>query len=102
MVHAINSARPRTPNNSHECDKFNDPYVPWEERWETGKRLRERVPREKHAGWAPPKDRPDPIDLLIKSNSTRMPELVPIRHARLPTSSFACDPKQLEKRDAAA
>src|SRR5271154_4423472 len=32
---------------------------------------------------------PDPIELLIKSNSTRMPELVSIRHARMLTSSFA-------------
>jgi acyl-CoA synthetase (AMP-forming)/AMP-acid ligase II len=89
MVQAINSARPRTPNNSHPRDRFNDPYVPFEERWETGKRLRERVPREKHSGWTPSKDRPDPIELLIKSNSTRVPELVPIRHARMLTSSFA-------------
>ena len=89
MVQLINTARPRTPSNSHPSGRFNDPYVPWEERWETGKRLRERVPREKHAGWTPPKDRPDPIDLLIKSNSTRIPELVPIRHVRMLTSSFA-------------
>jgi len=89
MVQAINSARPGTRRNSRPRDRYNDPYVPWEERWEAGKRLRERVPREKHAGWTPPKDRPDSIELLIKSNSTRMPELVPIRHARMLTSSFA-------------
>ena len=52
--------------------------------------MRERVPREKHAGWNPSKNRPDPIDLLIKSNSTRLSlNLVPIRHARMLTSSFA-------------
>jgi uncharacterized protein (DUF2252 family) len=31
----------------------------------------------------------DPIDLLIKSNLTRLPELVPVRHAHMLTSPFA-------------
>jgi hypothetical protein len=51
--------------------------------------LRERVPREKHAGWAARKGRPDPIDLLIKSNATRLPNLIPIRYGRMLTSAFA-------------
>ena len=70
-------------------DRFEEEYVLWKERWAKGKALRERVPREKHAGWTPPKNRPDPIDLIIKSNENSLPELVSIRHGRMLTSSFA-------------
>ena len=70
-------------------DRFEENFTPWKERWVRGKALRERVPREKHAGWTPPRNRPDPIELLIESNRTRLPNLVPIRHGRMLTSSFA-------------
>jgi hypothetical protein len=33
-----------------------------------GRALRRKVPRSAHAAWAPPADRPDPIDLLEASN----------------------------------
>jgi len=74
---------------SRHQDRFTESYVPWKVRWESGKDLREKVPREKHAGWNAPKNRPDPIDLLIDSNATRVAELVPIRYARMLTSAFA-------------
>ena len=70
-------------------DRFEEKYVLWNERFAQGKALRERVPRETHAGWTPPRNRPDPVDLLIESNQTRLPELVPIRHGRMLTSPFA-------------
>jgi uncharacterized protein (DUF2252 family) len=47
------------------------------------------VPRQKHAGWTPPKNRPDPIALLIESNKNRLSDLVPIRYGRMLTSPFA-------------
>ena len=34
-------------------------------------------------------DRPDPVDLLIAQGSTRIDSLVPIRHGRMSTSTFA-------------
>ena len=60
-----------------------------DERRAQGKALRERVPREAHAGWKPPSDRRDPIDLLVESNEGRLAGLVPIRFGRMLQSPFA-------------
>ena len=54
-----------------------------------GKALRERVPREKHAGWKAPKNRRDPVEILIESNRGRIEDLVPIRFGRMLQSPFA-------------
>lgn len=53
-----------------------------------GKALRETVPRESLAGWAPPSDRPDPVDLINESHEGRVPELVPVRVARMIGSPY--------------
>lgn len=53
-----------------------------------GKALRETVPRTMHAGWKAPKDRRDPIDLLVESNQGRILELIPIRFGRMMQSPF--------------
>jgi hypothetical protein len=53
-----------------------------------GKALREAVPRTLHAGWKAPKDRRDPIDLLVASNEGRMIDLIPIRFGRMRQSPF--------------
>jgi uncharacterized protein (DUF2252 family) len=58
------------------------------ERRMRGKALRDAVPRHAHAGWKAPRDRPDPIELLIASNEGRLPELVPIRFGRMMQSPF--------------
>jgi uncharacterized protein (DUF2252 family) len=60
-----------------------------DERRAQGKALRDAVPREAHAGWKPPKDRRDPVDLLIGSNEGRLAGLVPIRFGRMLQSPFA-------------
>jgi len=60
-----------------------------EQRRATGKALREKVPLERHAEWKESAGRRDPITILIESNKGRVPELVPIRHARMLTSPFA-------------
>ena len=59
------------------------------ERYAAGQALRAKVPRSRHAEWAPAKNRPDPIGMLIAANRTRVPELVPIRYGRMATSPFA-------------
>ncbi len=46
------------------------------------------MPRSTHAEWKPPANRADPIDLLEKSNRTRLTHLVPIRHGRMLDSPF--------------
>ena len=58
-------------------------------RAEWGRAARRRVPRSAHAAWAPPADRTDPIALLEQQATTRIPELVPIRHARMMASPFS-------------
>ncbi|WP_373652505.1 DUF2252 domain-containing protein [Schlesneria sp. DSM 10557] len=54
-----------------------------------GKALRDRVPRESHAGWVPPANRRDPVEILKESNRDRLEELVPIRYGRMLASPFA-------------
>jgi hypothetical protein len=51
------------------------------ERSEAGKVLRLSCPRESHAGFRPAADRPDPIDLLMRSSEGRI-DLRPLRAGR--------------------
>ena len=57
-------------------------------RAEYGREARRRTPRSAHEGWAPASDRPDPVTLIEEQATTRVPELVPIRHARMLVSPF--------------
>ncbi len=63
--------------------------LPAKQRLEAGKRLRVQVPRSSHANWIARKDRPDPIELLKRSDRGRLPALLPIRYARMRQSPFA-------------
>src|SRR3984885_5308841 len=58
------------------------------ERAVKGKRARAEVPRDSHAAFDPPPDRPDPIGLLEEQAESRVPELVPIRWGRMMVSPF--------------
>ena len=49
------------------------------ERAARGAAARAEVPRESHAVFDPPPDRPDPVALLEEQAVSRMPELVPVR-----------------------
>ncbi len=78
-------------DNSPSAPKENSPvhhHTP-KERAEMGKAARSKTPREVHAAWDPPSDRPDPISLLDAQAVTRIPELVPIRYGRMLASPFA-------------
>ncbi|MET0477953.1 MAG: DUF2252 domain-containing protein [Actinomycetota bacterium] len=57
-------------------------------RAESGRALRKGVPRSSHAAWVPAAGR-SPLDLLAESDRRRLPELVPLRHARMLASPFA-------------
>ena len=46
------------------------------------------TPPQSHAGWVPPADRFDPVDLLEQQNLTREQDLVPVRHGRMMVSPF--------------
>jgi uncharacterized protein (DUF2252 family) len=54
-----------------------------------GEDARAAVPRESHAVFDPPADRPDPLTLLEEQARSRVPELVPVRWGRMAASPFA-------------
>src|SRR5229473_2903157 len=58
------------------------------ERAVRGKEARAEVPRDSHAVFDPPPDRPDPIGLLAEQAKSRVPELVPVRWGRMMVSPF--------------
>jgi uncharacterized protein (DUF2252 family) len=58
------------------------------ERVDRGKAARAEVPRDSHALFDPPPDRPDPIGLLAKQAESRVPELIPVRWGRMMVSPF--------------
>ena len=58
------------------------------ERAARGKEARAAVPRESHAAFDPPPDRPDPVAQLEEQAATRVPELVPVRRGRMMVSPF--------------
>ena len=58
------------------------------ERLAAGKALRQRVPRESHGDWRPPRKARDPVEILERSNRGRLPELVPIRYGRMVRTPF--------------
>jgi len=58
------------------------------ERAAAGKAARSGAPRSSHAVWEEPPGR-DPLAILAAQERTRVPELVPIRHARMAASPFA-------------
>jgi len=53
-----------------------------------GKKLRDRCPRESHAVWKAPHNRPDLIRLIEQANAGRIPQLIPILHGRMLQSAF--------------
>ncbi len=63
-------------------------HLTMEERTARGEEARYRTPPASHAGWAPESDRPDPVALLEEQNTTRDPDLVPVRHGRMMASPF--------------
>src|SRR5438270_12441804 len=67
---------------------FGYEVVPWQKRHADGKDLRRAVPRESHAEWIPPKDRPDPLKLIVENNKGRQKDLIPLRMGRMATSPF--------------
>ncbi|MET0146009.1 MAG: DUF2252 domain-containing protein [Ilumatobacteraceae bacterium] len=61
----------------------------YEQRRREGRSLRRDVPRSAHARWQPDPRRPDPVARLESSNASRVPDLVPVRYARMLVSPFA-------------
>ena len=76
---------PRSPTTGLESSRVR--LTP-AERQVRGKAARAEVPRESHAGWQPPPDRPDPVALLESQATSRLPDLVPVRYGRMMESPF--------------
>jgi uncharacterized protein (DUF2252 family) len=53
-----------------------------------GADARDRTPLSSHSGWVAPAGRADPVALLQEQNTTREPDLVPVRHGRMMVSPF--------------
>jgi uncharacterized protein (DUF2252 family) len=88
LVEHLEAGRVFEPRDT-EVDTLTTPAEPWENRAETGKKLRETTPRESHGDWRPAPGRPDPMALITASNKGRVPELVPLRMERMAASAFA-------------
>lgn len=58
------------------------------DRVKAGTDARKRRSRASLASWMPQPERRDPVDLLIEQEQGRVPELVPVRHARMAVSPF--------------
>ncbi len=58
------------------------------ERRDYGKSRRQVLHRVDQCYWKPPKTRPDPVELLIDASRNRLPELLPIKWARMVASPF--------------
>jgi len=75
---------------SHEIlNHFKSKQLSIEERFAAGKELRKKFPRIKQGEYKPAADRADPVSILEGQAKTRLPDLVPIRYARMLTSPFA-------------
>jgi hypothetical protein len=65
------------------------PYRSQADRRAEGKKLRDAVPCAEQGGREPPKDRSDPVKIVLAANAGRLQDLVPIRHGRMSASPFA-------------
>ena len=61
----------------------------YQERYEFGKSLQEKVPLESHGEWSPRSGRPNPVQLIEDQNKDRLSWLVPIRRGRMARSAFS-------------
>lgn len=60
-----------------------------EERRKAGRARRSDSPRSSHGAWTPGDEREDPVAILERQGADRVPELLPIRYARMAASPFA-------------
>ncbi|MGW6577937.1 DUF2252 domain-containing protein [Streptomyces globisporus] len=64
------------------------PHATPAERAALGKAARRKAPRSGHAEFTASPHRPDPLTVLERQSAERVPELVPIRYARMTESPF--------------
>jgi len=64
------------------------PWVPVAERAAVGRAARQRAPRSGQGAFEPAPGR-DPVAIILAQEADRLPDLVPLRHARMAESAFA-------------
>jgi uncharacterized protein (DUF2252 family) len=70
-------------------DHFQSKQLSIEERIIAGKKLRDKFPRIKQGEYKPASNRFDPVLILEEQAKTRLPDLIPVRYARMLGSPFA-------------
>lgn len=70
-------------------DHFQSKKLSIDERIIAGKKIRDKFPRIKQGDYKPAENRLDPVLILEEQAKTRLPDLVPVRYARMLGSSFA-------------
>jgi uncharacterized protein (DUF2252 family) len=70
-------------------DHFHSKRLSVEERITEGKELRNKFPRINLGEYKTADNRADPVSILEEQAKTRLPDLVPVRYARMLTSPFA-------------
>ena len=82
----------REPKTNGSGDRPAIPETPsartYQARYAEGKALRVACPRSSHAIWKGSPDRPNPMELILRAEKGRMPELLPLRHGRMARSAF--------------
>ncbi len=73
--------------NDHQAHQL--AHLSIEDRVAIGRAARERVSRRSHGEWAPAANRTDPVSFIEQQATTRVPDLVPLRHGRMAASAFA-------------
>ena len=85
---AMTADAPARPGHRYPLDSALGHLSP-AQRAERGKAARAKVPRQSHEVFDRPPDRPEPVALLQEQESSRVPELVPVRHGRMMASPFS-------------
>src|SRR5215203_4804750 len=75
--------------SSQLLNHFQSKQLSTKERIAIGKDLRKKFPRINQGEYNVSADRTDPVSILEEQGKTRLPDLVPIRYARMLTSPFA-------------
>jgi uncharacterized protein (DUF2252 family) len=76
-------------DRADKTERKPSPSAKLEQRREAGAGCRKNVSLETLAAWQPAHDRRDPIDILVEQGKTRIPELLPVRYARMKCDPFA-------------
>lgn len=87
LTEPAHGERGKTMNTDDATGDAADP-TDFAARAERGRAARRRSPRRAHADWRPDPHRTDPVALLEQQAASRVPELIPIRHARMMVSPF--------------